>query len=207
MCHRVICHDCGKFTWEGCGLHIAQALAGLSLEQICSCDDDRDSEHSWTTITTPATSTSFSTVQAPRGGGATRYPLPYSGASAAATSVASLSSLRSTGAALETCHNDDDDGSSIIDNSTTVAYGTTTTRCSDTPAAVEYKLSKISATSATEAAIRMAKQAAALEELKRRKEEKDRELKEHNQGALDKLLQGLEEAVDDGDKKEGGDSA
>lgn len=48
----------------------------------------------------------------------------------------------------------------------------------------------------------MAKQAAALEELKRRKEEKDRELKEHNQGALDKLLQGLGEAVDDGDKKD-----
>jgi hypothetical protein len=76
---------------------------------------------------------------------------------------------------------------------------TTTTRGLDTPAAVEYKLSKISATSATEAAIRMAKQAAALEELKRRKEEKDRELKEHNQGALEKLLQGLGEAVDDGD--------
>ncbi|KAF9286356.1 hypothetical protein BGZ68_003007 [Mortierella alpina] len=42
MCHRVICNSCGKFTWEGCGLHIAQALAGLSLQQICSCDDDRD---------------------------------------------------------------------------------------------------------------------------------------------------------------------
>lgn len=76
---------------------------------------------------------------------------------------------------------------------------TTTTRGLDTPAVVEYKLSKISATSATEAAIRMAKQAAALEELKRRKEEKDKELKEHNQGALEKLLQGLEGAVDDGD--------
>ncbi|GJJ76674.1 hypothetical protein EMPS_09033 [Entomortierella parvispora] len=45
MCHRVICPDCGKYTWEGCGLHIAQALRGLSLEQICSCDDDVDSEH------------------------------------------------------------------------------------------------------------------------------------------------------------------
>ncbi|KAG0054324.1 hypothetical protein BGZ83_011430 [Gryganskiella cystojenkinii] len=30
----------------GCGLHIAQALRGLSLNQICSCDDDVDSEHS-----------------------------------------------------------------------------------------------------------------------------------------------------------------
>lgn len=199
MCHRVICHDCGKFTWEGCGLHIAQALAGLSLEQICSCDDDRDSEHSWATITNPITSTS--TTGPPPRGGATRYPLPYPAASAAAASAASLSSQRSTNAIVETCH--DDDNATDVDSSTTMTAGTTT-RCSDTPAAVEYKLSKISATSATEAAIRMAKQAAALEELRRRKEEKDRELKEHNQGALDKLLHGLEEAVDgDGDKKDG----
>ncbi|KAF9551361.1 hypothetical protein EC957_009245 [Mortierella hygrophila] len=193
MCHRVVCHDCGKFTWEGCGLHIAQALAGLSLEQICSCDDDRDSEHSWATVTNPATS--VSTTGPPPRGGATRYPLPYPAASAAAASVASLSSLQGTSAIVETCHDDD--------NTTNIDSGTTT-QCSDTPDAVEYKLSKISATSATEAAIRMAKQAAALEELKRRKEEKDRELKEHNQGALDKLLQGLGEAVDEnGVKKDG----
>ncbi|KAF9967692.1 hypothetical protein BGZ70_008593 [Mortierella alpina] len=48
MCHRVVCNNCGKFTWEGCGLHIAQALAGLSLEQICSCDDGRGTDHTWT---------------------------------------------------------------------------------------------------------------------------------------------------------------
>ncbi|KAI7826569.1 hypothetical protein BC939DRAFT_446801 [Gamsiella multidivaricata] len=50
MCQRTICRDCGKFTWTGCGLHITEVLAGLPLEQICSCDDDRDSEHPWTTL-------------------------------------------------------------------------------------------------------------------------------------------------------------
>ncbi|KAF9957931.1 hypothetical protein BGZ72_001156 [Mortierella alpina] len=56
MCHRVVCHSCGKFTWEGCGLHIDQALAGLSLKQICSCNDDRDSEHTWTALTSASSS-------------------------------------------------------------------------------------------------------------------------------------------------------
>ncbi|CAO3564744.1 unnamed protein product [Mortierella alpina] len=48
MCHRVVCNNCSKFTWEGCGLHIAQALAGLSIEQICSCDNGRGSDPAWT---------------------------------------------------------------------------------------------------------------------------------------------------------------
>ncbi|KAG0379511.1 hypothetical protein BGX24_000109 [Mortierella sp. AD032] len=186
MCHRVVCHDCGKFTWEGCGLHIAQALAGLSLEQICSCDDDRDSEHSWGTITASSQSstTASSTLLVPARGA--RYPLPYSVASAAAASAASLSSQRSFGAVAETCHDDD-------------SSATSTTIPAAPADPVEYKLSKISATSATEAAIRMAQQAAALEELKRRKMEKDRELRESNQGALEKLLQGLTEAKDGDD--------
>ncbi|KAF9912470.1 hypothetical protein EC991_010557 [Linnemannia zychae] len=187
MCHRVVCHDCGKFTWEGCGLHIAQALAGLSLEQICSCDDDRDSEHSWATLTQNSTTPS-STLPVPPRGGTARYPLPYSVTSAAAASATSLSSQRSSGAVLETCH--DDDPNNPTNSTTTVPPAPTDP--------VEYKLSKISATSATEAAIRMAQQAAALEELKRRKMEKDRELRESNQGALEKLLQGLSEASTDG---------
>ncbi|KAF9933211.1 hypothetical protein FBU30_006152 [Linnemannia zychae] len=174
MCHRVVCQDCGKFTWEGCGLHIAQALAGLTLEQICRCDDDRDSEHSWATISAapPGASMTFaSTTTALQS--TTRYPLSDQNTSAATA----------TTAIIGTCH-DDDNGSSTI-----LASGSL-------PATVEYKLSKISSTSATEAAIRMAQQAAALEELKRRKQEKDRELKLSNQGALSKLLLGLSEATE-----------
>ncbi|KAG9324055.1 hypothetical protein KVV02_004732 [Mortierella alpina] len=60
MCHRVVCKNCGKFTWEGCGLHIAQALAGLSREQICSCDDGRGSEHAWSAYSSASSSNSGS---------------------------------------------------------------------------------------------------------------------------------------------------
>ncbi|KAI7820647.1 hypothetical protein BC939DRAFT_457247 [Gamsiella multidivaricata] len=100
MCHRVICHDCGKYTWEGCGLHIAQALAGLSLEQICSCDDDHDSEHSWATITSP-TSKRF----------IPRYPLPYqtssdqAGASSSATGATTSTSCDTVHSPSEPCPN------------------------------------------------------------------------------------------------------
>lgn len=44
----------------------------------------------------------------------------------------------------------------------------------------------------------MAAQAEALEELKRIKRQKEQELKEANQGALQRLLQGLSEVDDDG---------
>ncbi|KAG0014574.1 hypothetical protein BGZ81_000375 [Podila clonocystis] len=183
MCHRVVCPDCGKFTWEGCGLHIAQALAGLSLEQICACDDDKDSEHSWATILNP-TSPSRPVP---------RYPLPYPAASSSSLTsnipsslpIPSSSSFSITSpnpASIPTCH----------DSSTSSSSSTTTT-----PDPIQYKLSKISTTSATTAALRMAAQAEALEELKRIKQQKEQELKEANQGALQKLLQGLSEADDD----------
>ncbi|KAF9314730.1 hypothetical protein BG003_003883 [Podila horticola] len=174
MCHRVVCPDCGKFTWE------AQALAGLSLEQICACDDDKDSEHSWATILNP-TSPSRPVP---------RYPLPYSAASSSTTSIpsslpipssSSFSITSSTPASGPTCHD------SLTSSS---SYSTTTI----SPDPIQYKLSKISTTSATTAALRMAAQADALEELKRIKQQKEQELKEANQGALQKLLQGLSEA-------------
>ncbi|SDL36901.1 hypothetical protein SAMN04488242_1251 [Tessaracoccus oleiagri] len=38
MCHRITCHHCGKPTWEGCGLHVDEALAGVPAEDRCSCD-------------------------------------------------------------------------------------------------------------------------------------------------------------------------
>lgn len=158
MCHRILCNDCGKWTWEGCGLHIAEALAGLSLDQICSCDDDQDSEHSW-----PAIGSQSSKQRS------TQYPIPYT-------------PPKSTGVCLETVKPG--------------ASGAQHTACFD-PSPVEYKLSKISATSATEAAIRKAKQAAALEELKKRKEQQETELKSANQDAVQRLLKGLSQATTD----------
>ncbi|CAB4559823.1 MAG: hypothetical protein F2545_04025 [Actinobacteria bacterium] len=40
MCSTVRCPDCEKVTWAGCGMHIEQALAGYSAEQICHCSDE-----------------------------------------------------------------------------------------------------------------------------------------------------------------------
>ncbi|KAF9956185.1 hypothetical protein BGZ72_002967 [Mortierella alpina] len=64
------------------------------------------------------------------------------------------------------------------------------------PSPVEYKLSKISSASAEAAAVRMAQQAAALEELRRMKENKEKELKAANETALQRLLHGLSESTD-----------
>ena len=37
MCSKVICRNCNKPTWSGCGEHIEEALAGVALEDRCSC--------------------------------------------------------------------------------------------------------------------------------------------------------------------------
>lgn len=37
MCKRVTCSDCGKPTWEGCGEHVEDALAGVPVEDRCQC--------------------------------------------------------------------------------------------------------------------------------------------------------------------------
>ena len=40
MCSTVRCPECQKVTWAGCGMHIEQALAGYSDDQICQCADE-----------------------------------------------------------------------------------------------------------------------------------------------------------------------
>lgn len=35
MCKAVTCRTCGKATWEGCGQHVDEALAGVPAEQRC----------------------------------------------------------------------------------------------------------------------------------------------------------------------------
>jgi hypothetical protein len=37
MCYRVKCGKCGKPTWQGCGLHIEQALKGVPEADRCQC--------------------------------------------------------------------------------------------------------------------------------------------------------------------------
>jgi len=37
MCSAVKCKKCGKFTWEGCGQHIEEALAPFPAEERCKC--------------------------------------------------------------------------------------------------------------------------------------------------------------------------
>lgn len=36
MCAKVTCPQCGKATWEGCGQHIEEALAGVAEADRCS---------------------------------------------------------------------------------------------------------------------------------------------------------------------------
>ncbi|WP_182444332.1 hypothetical protein [Streptacidiphilus sp. PB12-B1b] len=42
MCQRAVCPQCGGATYQGCGNHIEQALAGVPEEQRCSCPAGQD---------------------------------------------------------------------------------------------------------------------------------------------------------------------
>ena len=33
----VVCEKCGKYTYRGCGEHLDTAFAGLTEDQICTC--------------------------------------------------------------------------------------------------------------------------------------------------------------------------
>ena len=35
MCSKVICRQCNKPTWSGCGEHIEDALAGIAVSDRC----------------------------------------------------------------------------------------------------------------------------------------------------------------------------
>lgn len=40
MCRRVECRRCGKPTYQGCGQHVEQVLAGVPKSQRCGCGPD-----------------------------------------------------------------------------------------------------------------------------------------------------------------------
>ncbi|GJJ69458.1 hypothetical protein EMPS_01804 [Entomortierella parvispora] len=196
MCKRITCQDCGKFTWTGCGLHITEVLEGLPLEQICKCDDDFDSEKKWQIprdvaplVGDAAAIASLNPAPAGLSRPAPRYPLAFNPSSSSSTPDAGpISSAAAQPVPDLVTHanpmSPDQEGAHVGE-----------AHCPD-PSPVEYRLSKISSTSATVAAVRMAQQAAALEELRRIKQRKEQELKEANENALQKLLQGLTDASD-----------
>ena len=46
MCHRVTCRTCNKATYQGCGMHVSQVLAGVPESQRCTCDRPQKSQPS-----------------------------------------------------------------------------------------------------------------------------------------------------------------
>jgi len=37
MCSPVVCRQCNKITWSGCGMHVDQVMAGVPQDRRCSC--------------------------------------------------------------------------------------------------------------------------------------------------------------------------
>jgi hypothetical protein len=40
MCRRVVCSECGKPGYAGCGKHIEQVLGDVSPEDRCRCREE-----------------------------------------------------------------------------------------------------------------------------------------------------------------------
>ncbi|RVU27401.1 hypothetical protein EOT10_09565 [Streptomyces antnestii] len=38
MCERAVCRSCRKATFEGCGRHVEEVLAGVPTSQRCACE-------------------------------------------------------------------------------------------------------------------------------------------------------------------------
>jgi hypothetical protein len=41
MCHKTKCLRCGKWTWGGCGKHLAKIFEGIPVSQLCKCGKDK----------------------------------------------------------------------------------------------------------------------------------------------------------------------
>jgi hypothetical protein len=39
MCRKVICRECGKPSWAGCGAHIESVLGDVPNADRCRCDE------------------------------------------------------------------------------------------------------------------------------------------------------------------------
>ncbi|KAK8476431.1 hypothetical protein V6N13_064801 [Hibiscus sabdariffa] len=61
MCYRVVCKQCGKYSWGGCGKHLSTLYASIDEAKRCMC-------RSWPGVvatTTPSTNNATNTNQAP----------------------------------------------------------------------------------------------------------------------------------------------
>lgn len=56
MCYKVECSKCGKFTWNGCGKHVANVYDGIEKGKHCSCKP-------WTGVDTKAAEGSTSAAK------------------------------------------------------------------------------------------------------------------------------------------------
>lgn len=42
MCRRVVCSECGKPGYAGCGKHVEQVLGDVPSEERCRCREERE---------------------------------------------------------------------------------------------------------------------------------------------------------------------
>ncbi|KAG0244413.1 hypothetical protein BGW41_007705 [Actinomortierella wolfii] len=168
-----------------CGLHIAEALAGLRMDQICRCDDDYDSEHPFTLPTEPTSTLTLQTAASGTPTAAT-FATPSSTGSGTdlSTPVASTSASSSPFPPVQ-----------VPDHPCELPVPASSSDPLTPEAEIQYRLSKISSKSAELAAIRHAQQQAALKELQRIQEQQQAKLKQANETAFNRLLGGLKDAV------------
>ena len=52
MCRRVVCDQCKKPTYAGCGMHIEQVLGDVPKDQRCTCSaaQTTKSDGGWSAI-------------------------------------------------------------------------------------------------------------------------------------------------------------
>jgi hypothetical protein len=67
MCYKVECGKCGKFTWNGCGKHVASVYDGIEKGKHCTCKPwpGVDTKEEGSTSTTTTTTTTAKEGQMP----------------------------------------------------------------------------------------------------------------------------------------------
>jgi hypothetical protein len=56
MCMAVVCPECNKPTWRGCGAHIEQVLGSVPKDQRCKCREKSAASASTSKPGTPGSS-------------------------------------------------------------------------------------------------------------------------------------------------------
>ncbi|KAF6166541.1 hypothetical protein GIB67_005403 [Kingdonia uniflora] len=65
MCFRVVCRECNKFGWTGCGNHLAGIYANIEKGKHCMC-------RSWPGVVIPSESTTAASGEASSASGETK---------------------------------------------------------------------------------------------------------------------------------------